>query len=101
MPRARISAAEARWIALAAQGFAEPRRAGRGAIRRLFDRVGLVQIDSGNVLRRGQSLPGVAGLGPYDREGLARAAHYAPRGLFESGGHEASLMPVELHPLMR
>src|SRR3954469_20060161 len=101
MPRATISAAEARRIALAAQGFAEPRRAGRGAIRRLFDRVGLVQIDSVNVLSRAQYLPGFARLGPYDREALDRAAHYAPRRLFEYWGHEASLMPVELHPLMR
>src|SRR3954466_4061302 len=101
MPRATISAAEARRIALAAQGFAEPRRAGRGAIRRLFDRVGLVQIDSVNVLSRAQYLPGFARLGPSAREALARAAHYAPRRLFEYWGHEASLMPVELHPLMR
>src|SRR4051812_23572204 len=101
MPRATLSAAEARRIALAAQGFAEPRRAGRGAIRRLFDRVGLVQIDSVNVLSRAQYLPGFARLGPYDREALDRAAHYAPRRLFEYWGHEASLMPVELHPLMR
>src|SRR3954463_9395061 len=101
MPRATISAAEARRIALAAQGFAEPRRAGRGAIRRLFDRVGLVQIDSVNVLSRAQYLPGFARLGPYDRDALDRAAHYAPRRLFEDWGPEASLLPLELHPLMR
>ena len=101
MPRATISAAEVRRIALAAQGFAEPRRAGRGGIRRLFDRVALVQIDSVNVLSRAHYLPGFARLGPYDREALDRAGHYAPRRLFEYWGHEASLMPVELHPLMR
>src|SRR3954451_5487861 len=101
MPRARLSAAEARRVALAAQGFAEPRRADGRAVRRLFDRVGLVQIDSVNVLSRAHYLPGFARLGPYDRAGLDRAAHYAPRRLFEYWGHEASLMPVELHPLMR
>jgi uncharacterized protein len=101
MPRARISAAEARRIVLAAQGFAEPRRAGRGAIGRLFDRVAIVQIDSVNVLSRAHYLPGFARLGPYDRDALDRAGHYAPRRLFEYWGHEASLMPVELHPLMR
>src|SRR3954467_11881221 len=101
MPRARLSIAEARRVALAAQGFAEPRRADGRAIRRLFDRVGLVQIDSVNVLSRAHYLPGFARLGPYDREALHRAAHHAPRRLFEDRGHEASLMPVELHPLMR
>ena len=101
MPRARLSAAEARRIALAAQGFAEPRRADGRAIRRLFDRVALVQIDSVNVLARAHYLPGFARLGPYDREALDKAAHYAPRRLFEYWGHEASLIDVELQPLLR
>jgi uncharacterized protein YcaQ len=99
--RTRLSAGEARRLALAAQGFAEPRRAGGRAIGRLFDRVGLVQIDSVNVLSRAHYLPGFARLGPYPRESLDRAAHYAPRRLFEYWGHEASLLPVELHPLLR
>src|SRR4051795_7639073 len=101
MPRTRLSAAEARRIALAAQGLAEPRRAGGRAVRRLFDRVALIQIDSVNVLSRAHYLPGFARLGAYDRDALDRAAYYAPRRLFEYWGHEASLMPVELHPLMR
>jgi uncharacterized protein len=101
VPRVRISAAEARRTALAAQGFAEPRRPEGRAIRRLFDRVALVQIDSVNVLSRAHYLPGFARLGPYAREALDRAAHYAPRRLFEYWGHEASLLPVELQPLLR
>src|SRR5258707_9326642 len=100
-PRPRLSAAEARRAALAAQGFAEPRRSDGRAIRRLFDRVGLTQIDSVNILERAHYLPGFARLGPYSRESLDRAAYRAPRRLFEYWGHEASLMPVELHPLMR
>src|SRR3954468_21187310 len=101
MPRARLSTAEARRIALAAPGFAESRRPGGRAIRRLFDRVALVQIDSVNVLSRAHYLPGFARLGPYDREALDKAAHYAPRRLFEYWGHEASLIDVELQPLLR
>src|SRR3954465_15490322 len=101
MPRARLSTAEARRTAPPAQGFAEPRRPDGRATRRLFDRVALIQIDSVNVLSRAHYLPGFARLGPYDRNGLDRAAYYAPRRLFEYWGHEASVMPVELHPLMR
>jgi uncharacterized protein YcaQ len=101
MPRVRLSAAEARRAALAAQGFAEPRRPDGRAIRRLFDRVGLIQIDSVNVLSRAHYLPGFARLGAYDRAALDKAAHYAPRRLFEYWGHEASLLPVELQPLLR
>jgi uncharacterized protein YcaQ len=99
--RTRLSAAEARRAALAAQGFAEPRRADGRAVRRLFDRVGLVQIDSVNILERAHYLPGFARLGQYSRESLDRAAYRAPRRLFEYWGHEASLLPVELQPLMR
>jgi uncharacterized protein YcaQ len=101
VPRVRLSASEARRTALAAQGFAEPRRADGRAIRRLFDRVGLIQIDSVNVLSRAHYLPGFARLGAYDRAALDKAAHYAPRRLFEYWGHEASLIDVELHPLLR
>src|SRR5215218_5871146 len=101
MPRARLSTAEARRIALAAQGFAEPRRAEGRAIRRLFDRLALVQIDSVNVLSRAHYLPGFARLGAYDREALDKAAHYAPRRLFEYWGHEASLIDVELQQLLQ
>ena len=101
MPRVRLSAAEARRAALAAQGFAQPRRSGGRAVRRLFDRLALIQIDSVNVLSRAHYLPGFARLGAYDREALDRAAHYAPRRLFEYWGHEASLIDVELQPLLR
>jgi len=103
-PVERLSAGQARRIALAAQGFADPRPAGPVSgrtVRRLFDRVGLVQIDSVNVLSRAHYLPLFSRAGAYDRDVLDRAAYYAPRRLFEYWGHEASLIPVALQPSLR
>ncbi len=102
--RERLSAAEARRVAVAAQGFGGPRATGPvggHALRRVLQRIGLVQIDSVNVLVRAHYLPLFSRLGAYDTVVLDRAAHYAPRRLFEYWGHEASLLPVELYPLLR
>jgi len=100
----RLSAPEARRLALGAQGFAEPRTAGSSpgwGIRRVLSKVGLLQIDSVNVLERAHYLPAFSRLGPYPREALDAASQRAPRRLFEFWGHEASLLPVALHPLLR
>jgi uncharacterized protein YcaQ len=94
---------EARRIALHAQGFADPRPKGRidrRHLRRVLDRVGLVQIDSVNVLTRSHELPFLARLGPYPRELLAQWL-WGSGEVFEYWGHEASLLPVELQPLLR
>ena len=102
--RDAVSSAEARRIALAAQGFASKGGALRsaGAFARIVRDLGVVQIDSVNVLVRSHYLPAFSRRGFYERSLLDRAA-YDPkqRKLFEYWGHEASLLPIEWQPLFR
>jgi uncharacterized protein YcaQ len=98
----KVSAARARRIALAAQGFDVARPTGkvdRRHVRRVFASVGLIQIDSVNVIVRSQELPLFARLGPHRRDLLSAMVDDGE--LFEYWGHEASLLPVELFPLLR
>ena len=95
-----LSIREARYLALTAQGFAKQHRGTDGArLQSVLSHIGLLQIDSVNVLVRSQELPLFARLGAHDREVVPEAVE---RGrMFEYWVHEASLAPVELHPFMR
>ncbi|MEK0084343.1 winged helix-turn-helix domain-containing protein [Benzoatithermus flavus] len=106
-----LSLGEARRLALAAQGLARPRPRhppDAAGLRRAIRRLALLQLDSVNVLARAHYLPLFARQGAYDRALLDRLACHdgAParrsrRTLFEYWAHEASLLPVELQPLLR
>src|SRR4051812_30383211 len=96
----KLSLADARRIALAAQGFGKrPAKPTLRHVRGVFDAITLIQVDSVNVLCRSQELPLWARLGPHDRGALP--ALIRDRTLFEYWAHEASLLRVELQPLLR
>jgi uncharacterized protein len=110
-----LSLGEARRIAIAAQGADNGHDRGghdkdgharetatRADVRRLVDKLGVLQIDSVNVLARAHLLPVYSRLGAYETSDIDRLA-YDGRGrtLFEYWGHAASLMPVEMQPLFR
>lgn len=100
----KISLATARRIALAAQGFTDPRPAGavtRRHLQRVLDRLGLFQIDSVSAVVRAHYMPLYSRLGPYPMALLDDAMQSRKRLLFEYWAHEASLLPLETFPLMR
>jgi uncharacterized protein len=97
-----LSLGEARRIALATQGFGRPRpvRVTKRHLLSTIQRLGLLQIDSVNVLVRAHYFPPFSRIGPYPTEWLDDLA-YRKRLLFEYWGHAASLIPVSLFPSFR
>jgi uncharacterized protein YcaQ len=104
-PRTTLSADAARRVALAASGFGvgRPEAVHAGQMQRCIDRLGLLQIDSVNVLVRAHYMPLFSRLGAYDRALLDRVAwgRKGQRRLFEFWAHEASLLPLVSQPLLR
>ena len=94
---------QARRLALGAQGFSGQRPGGRIDVRhfrKVLATVGVLQLDTVNVLVRAQYLPLFSRLGPYDRAALDRWTT-ASGELFEYWGHMASLLPTPLYPRFR
>ncbi|MCB9403271.1 MAG: YcaQ family DNA glycosylase [Microthrixaceae bacterium] len=97
-----MSGSEARRLALAAQGFCDKRTSSqvdRRHGRRVLDRVGVIQIDSVNVVCRSQELALLARLGSHPRDLVPRMTDSGD--LFEYWAHEASHLRPSMHRLLR
>lgn len=95
--------ADARRIALAAQGFARPRpdAVGTRQITGALQRMRILQIDSVNVFSRSHYMPLFARLGPYDPALLDKLAFSRRPKWVESWAHVASLVSVDDWPLLQ
>jgi uncharacterized protein len=98
-----LSRSQARRVALAAQGFLDPRHTTPDlrTLGRTLRRTGVLQIDSVNVLQRAHYMPLFSRMGPYDTALLDRASGRAPRRMVEYWAHVAAFMPVDLWPHMQ
>jgi hypothetical protein len=97
-----LSIKDARALALAAQGFDKPRTKTKSTTAdavAVIKKLGVIQIDSVNVLVRSQELPLFSRLGDHDRNAIPKATSQGK--IFEYWGHEAAHLPVELHPVFR
>ncbi|UMG93172.1 crosslink repair DNA glycosylase YcaQ family protein [Nocardioides sp. TF02-7] len=97
-----LSLAQARRVALAAQGFTDPSHAAPTlrTLARTVGRTGVLQVDSVNVLQRAHFMPLYSRMGPYDVDLLRRAATGRRRRLVEYWAHVQAFMPVDLWPVM-
>ncbi|MCL1838579.1 MAG: winged helix DNA-binding domain-containing protein [Propionibacteriaceae bacterium] len=100
---AELTPAQARRVALAAQGFGgkKPAKVGVSAAQRVIDQIAQFQLDTVNVAVRAAYVPLFARLGNYDRTLFDQLSASAPRRLFEYWGHAASYIDVQLFPALR
>ena len=98
-----LSAAQARRIALAAQGFGRAPATATGIrqLRSAVSRLGLLQLDSVNVFERSHYLPLFARVGAYDKADLDRLVFDRTGDYTEYWAHEAAVIPVKDWPLFR
>jgi uncharacterized protein YcaQ len=98
-----LSLAQARRIALAAQGFVDkPHEVPTmRTFQRTLERTGVLQVDSVNVLQRAHFMPLYSRMGAYDVDLLRRASEVGPRRMVEYWAHVQAFMPVELWPVMQ
>ena len=98
-----VSAAEARRLALEAQGFgSSPRgRVTTEHLTNMIARLGVLQLDSVNVFERSHYLPLFSRLGTYDTALLDHMLldPHVPATHVEYWAHEAAFIPVESWPL--
>jgi uncharacterized protein len=96
-----LSIPEARRIALAAQGFAQPRPVAPGTrqLNLALARMGTLQIDSVNVFARSRYMPLFSRLGPYDTAALDRLLFARRAPYVEYWAHVAAFIPAADWPL--
>ena len=85
-----LSAREARGLALRAQGFGDARS---GGPTRILEGLGVIQLDSVNVLARSQDIVSFARVGPTSIAAMHEAVYQKRQG-FEYWGHAASWLPM-------
>ena len=103
----KLGAAQARRIALAAQGFGKaqgfgrpsPATVGTRQLNLALQRLAVLQIDSVNVFERSHYLPLFARLGAYDKALLDKLTLTRKAPYVEYWAHQAAFIPVESWPL--
>lgn len=96
-----LALADARRLALRAQGFARPRPARVEAedVGQVIRGLALLQLDFVTVVVPSHYLILFSRLGPYER-GLLEEVVYRRRGFTEAWAHEASIVPMDAWPLL-